>query len=166
MVITAWIRGRQEQWVTIMTIFFSVVGWRKIQQQLSTSRIVREYHDRVQDTVQEARKRFMRPVVQRRKSRAGRAWAVWRRHVCLIGMWRDITRRRAACTVISDFVEWLKSRYGILIDCNNGAEDGPEGAKALENNYNALKSRLRQLGFYVDLSDASNSQVIRPRFPV
>lgn len=68
--------------------------------------------------------------------------------------------------VISDFVEWLKSRYGILIDCNNGAEDGPEGAKALENNYNALKSRLRQLGFYVDLSDASNSQVIRPRFPV
>ena len=68
--------------------------------------------------------------------------------------------------VITDFVEWLKSRYGILIDRNNGAEDSPEGAKALENNYNTLKSRLRQLGFYVDLSDASNSQVIRPRFPV
>jgi hypothetical protein len=67
--------------------------------------------------------------------------------------------------VITDFVEWLKSRYGILIDRNNGAEDSPERSKALENNYTALKSRLRQLGFYVDLSDASNSQVIRPRFP-
>ncbi len=68
--------------------------------------------------------------------------------------------------VITDFVEWLRSRYGLLIDRNNGAESTPEGAKALENNYNALKARLRQLGFYVDLSDASNSQVIRPRFPI
>ncbi len=68
--------------------------------------------------------------------------------------------------IITDFVEWLKKRYGILIDCNRGAEDTPEGAKALENNFNALKSRLRQLGFYTDLSDASNSQVIRPRFTI
>ena len=68
--------------------------------------------------------------------------------------------------VITDFVEWLKKRYGLLIDCNNGAEDTPEGAKALETNFNALKIRLRQLGFYTDLSDASNSQVIRPRFTI
>jgi len=67
---------------------------------------------------------------------------------------------------ITDFVEFLKKRYGLLIDCNNGAEDTPEGAKALENNFNALKTRLRQLGFYTDLSDASNSQVIRPRFTI
>jgi hypothetical protein len=68
--------------------------------------------------------------------------------------------------VITDFVEWLRKRYGLLIDCNKGAEDTPEGAKALENNFNALKIRLRQLGFYTDLSDASNSQVIRPRFTI
>ena len=68
--------------------------------------------------------------------------------------------------VITDFVNWLRNRYGIFIDKNNGAEDSPEKAKALENNYNALKTKLRQLGFYTDLSDASNSQVIRPRYPV
>jgi hypothetical protein len=68
--------------------------------------------------------------------------------------------------VITDFVNWLRNRYGIFIDQNNGAEDSPEKAKALENNYNALKTRLRQLGFYTDLSDAFNSQVIRPRYPV
>jgi len=68
--------------------------------------------------------------------------------------------------VITDFVEWLKKRYGLLIDCNNGAEDTPEGTKAVETNFNALKIRLRQLGFYTDLSDASNSQVIRPRFTI
>ena len=44
--------------------------------------------------------------------------------------------------------------------------DSPETAKALTNNFNALKDRLRQLGFYTDLSDASNSQVIKPRFKV
>ena len=68
--------------------------------------------------------------------------------------------------VIADFVEWLRKRYGLLIDRNSGTEDTPEGAKALENNFNALKIRLRQLGFYTDLSDASNSQVIRPRFTI
>jgi len=67
---------------------------------------------------------------------------------------------------ITDFVEFLKKRYGLLIDCDKGAEETPEGAKALENNFNALKTRLRQLGFYTDLSDASNSQVIRPRFTI
>jgi len=42
----------------------------------------------------------------------------------------------------------------------------PEVARALEANYSALKDRLRQLGFFTDLSDASISQVIRPRFPI
>ena len=39
-------------------------------------------------------------------------------------------------------------------------------ARALEVNYGALKDRLRQLGFFTDLSDASISQVIKPRFPI
>jgi hypothetical protein len=67
---------------------------------------------------------------------------------------------------ISYFTNWLKNRYGIYIDTIPGNADSPEMARALEANYTALKERLRQLGFFTDLSDASNSQVIRPRFPV
>lgn len=68
-------------------------------------------------------------------------------------------------TIIS-FVEWLKNRYGIYINEWPGGSDSPEIARALNNNYEALKNRLRQLGFYTDLSDASNSQVIKPRFKI
>jgi len=66
-------------------------------------------------------------------------------------------------TIVS-FVEWLKKRYGIYINEWPEGSDSPEVAKALNNNFEALKTRLRQLGFYTDLSDASNSQVIKPRF--
>jgi hypothetical protein len=68
---------------------------------------------------------------------------------------------------IRDFVDWLKGRYGLLIDTLGPAV--PESEKtnrALAANFEALKTRLRQLGFFTDLSDASNSQVIMPRFPI
>jgi len=68
-------------------------------------------------------------------------------------------------TIVS-FVEWLKNRYGIYINEWISGSDSPETAKALNNNFLALKERLRQLGFYTDLSDASNSQVIKPRFKI
>lgn len=68
-------------------------------------------------------------------------------------------------TIVS-FVDWLKNRYGIYINEYPYETDSPEIAKALNSNFQALKERLRQLGFYTDLSDASNSQVIRPRFNV
>ena len=67
---------------------------------------------------------------------------------------------------ITDFVKRLANRYGILIDTTRTANDIPEVARGLEANYSALKDRLRQLGFFTDLSDASISQVIRPRFPI
>ena len=67
---------------------------------------------------------------------------------------------------ITDFVAWLRDRYGILIDSTGNAVDSPEVSRGLEANYTALKDRLRQLGFFTDLSDASISQVIRPRFPI
>ncbi len=63
-------------------------------------------------------------------------------------------------------MQWIRTRYGILIDTTGQTIDSPEIARALERNYNALKDRLRQLGFFTDLSDASISQVIRPRFPI
>lgn len=68
-------------------------------------------------------------------------------------------------TIVS-FIEWVKNRYGIYINEWITGSDSPETAKALNNNYLALKERLRQLGFYTDLSDASNSQVIKPRFNI
>lgn len=67
---------------------------------------------------------------------------------------------------ITNFLDWLRNRYGIYIDTLKGGSDSPEVARALEVNYAALKDRLRQLGFFTDLSDASISQVIRPRFPI
>ena len=67
---------------------------------------------------------------------------------------------------VSDFVKRLRDRYGILIDSTGEENDSPEIARALEVNYTFLKDRLRQLGFFTDLSDASISQVIKPRFPV
>ena len=67
---------------------------------------------------------------------------------------------------ITEFVKWLGDRYGILIDTTKITSDSPDVARALEDNYSALKDRLRQLGFFTDLSDASISQVIRPRFPI
>jgi hypothetical protein len=65
---------------------------------------------------------------------------------------------------ITEFVKWLKERYGILIRDFGDDHDSIEIAQALDANFDAMKNRLRQLGFFVDLSDASNSQVIRPRF--
>lgn len=67
---------------------------------------------------------------------------------------------------VAEFVKWLRERYGILIDSTGEQNDSPDVARALEANYNALKDRLRQLGFFTDLSDASISQVIKPRFPI
>ena len=67
---------------------------------------------------------------------------------------------------ITQFVKWLENRYGIHIDTTKTANDSPDVSRALEANYSALKDRLRQLGFFTDLSDASISQVIRPRFPI
>lgn len=67
---------------------------------------------------------------------------------------------------VANFVKWLRERYGILIDTTGEDNDSPDVARALEVNYSALKDRLRQLGFFTDLSDASISQVIKPRFPI
>lgn len=69
---------------------------------------------------------------------------------------------------IQDFVDWLAGRYGLLIDRlgPDAAAESEQVNRALARNYGALKTRLRQLGFFVDLADASNSQVIEPRFAI
>lgn len=70
---------------------------------------------------------------------------------------------------IREFVDWLARRYGLLVDTLSVAGGGTESEhvnRALAKNYEALKTRLRQLGFFTDLADASNSQVIAPRFTI
>lgn len=68
---------------------------------------------------------------------------------------------------IRQFVDWLRGRYGMLIDTlGPTGEDSEQNNRALAANYEALKTRLRQLGFFRDLADASNSQVIEPRFRI
>jgi hypothetical protein len=68
---------------------------------------------------------------------------------------------------IRQFVDWLRGRYGLLIDTlGPGAPEGEETNRALAANFEAMKTRLRQLGFFTDLSDASNSQTIIPRFVI
>jgi len=70
---------------------------------------------------------------------------------------------------IREFMDWLAGRYGLLIDQLSITEHRTETEgvnRALAANYDALKTRLRQLGFFTDLADASNSQVIVPRFEI
>jgi hypothetical protein len=72
--------------------------------------------------------------------------------------------------LFEDFVGWMEARYGFVIA---GMGSGPvrqpetlEEHRAYRENVRALKDRLREIGFYDDLSDAYNAQTIRPRYPI
>jgi len=69
---------------------------------------------------------------------------------------------------ILEFIEFLKNRYGILIDTLSDVDKQKHIwiQAALSENYLALRNRLRMIGFYTDLSDASNVQEIVPRFRI
>jgi hypothetical protein len=64
----------------------------------------------------------------------------------------------------------MESRYGFIIGGSQfGTGKGPvtmEEHQAFRDNVRALKDRLREIGFYDDLSDAYNAQTIRPRYPI
>lgn len=67
--------------------------------------------------------------------------------------------------LIDEFVAWLKERYGFTI-----VPDWPNASikdyEAFNTNMRHLKDRLREIGFYTDLSDAYNAQKIRPRYEI
>jgi len=69
---------------------------------------------------------------------------------------------------IVEFVEFLKSRYGLMIDTltDPAKEHQVWVQQALAENYVSLRNRLRMIGFYTDLSDASSVQEIVPRFRI
>lgn len=70
--------------------------------------------------------------------------------------------------LIEDFLSWMERRYGFVI----APGTTPAGRKpvsldehrAFRENVRAFKDRLREIGFYDDLSDAYNAQTIRPRY--
>lgn len=70
---------------------------------------------------------------------------------------------------INDLIKRLRERYGLIIDGTQ--EERFKDADitthlAFRENVEALKNKLRQIGFYTDLSDASILQKIRPRYNV
>jgi hypothetical protein len=68
----------------------------------------------------------------------------------------------------TELLEQLRTRYGIHIDRLPPAMGEPSVADhaALRENVEAMKIRLRELGFYRDLSDASATQFVSPRYTV
>lgn len=67
--------------------------------------------------------------------------------------------------LIDDFVAWLRERYGLVI-MPSWPDATIEDNKAFNGNLSNLKRRLREIGFYTDLSDAYNTQTIRPHYPI
>lgn len=67
--------------------------------------------------------------------------------------------------LVDDFVQWIEARYGFVISAGTRAATLDEH-RAYRDNVRSLKDRLREIGFYDDLSDAYNVQTIRPRYPI
>jgi hypothetical protein len=72
---------------------------------------------------------------------------------------------RARPILVDDFVQWLRSRYGLTLS-PHWPDATIQDYAGFNTNLGDLKQRLREIGFYTDLSDAYNAQVIRPRYSV
>jgi hypothetical protein len=77
---------------------------------------------------------------------------------------------RTAELRVDEFLTILRERYGLYID-RLPTSDGFGRASitdhaALRANLSAFVDRLREIGFYADLSDAYLSQTITPRYVV
>lgn len=71
---------------------------------------------------------------------------------------------------IDDLLSFLRERYGLYIDQLPPAEgfSAPtiDERKALRSNVQAFTGRLREIGFYRDLSDAYVTQTVVPRYTI
>lgn len=82
---------------------------------------------------------------------------------------------RSEPMLISDLLFWLRRRYGIAIGAAQVLNPpglspvdlkSPANLKALRENEERFKDRLREIGFYTDLSDACNAQRVLPRYRI
>ena len=71
---------------------------------------------------------------------------------------------------IDDLLSFLRERYGLYIDQLPPGEgfSAPtiDERKALRSNVQAFTGRLREIGFYRDLSDAYVTQTVVPRYTI
>ena len=68
---------------------------------------------------------------------------------------------------IEELIAKMRTRYGIIIDGTNEerfVNTDVQTHLAFKENKEAFKNKLRQIGFYNDLSDAYILQKIRPRY--
>lgn len=68
---------------------------------------------------------------------------------------------------VTELMDALRVRYGLIVDGTKEARfasAGVEAHLAFRANVAAFKDRLRQIGFYTDLSDAGTLQKVRPRY--
>lgn len=70
--------------------------------------------------------------------------------------------------LIDDFVRLIEHRYGFVLSGTLDPAIPPTLAEhaAFRTNIQQLKTQLREIGFFDDLSDAFNAQTIRPRYPI
>jgi hypothetical protein len=73
---------------------------------------------------------------------------------------------RVRTVIIDEFVDSLRERYGFDIYAPAHSHVPPEQHEAWRENLVAFRERLHEIGFFVDLSDAYNSQTLRPRYEV
>lgn len=70
---------------------------------------------------------------------------------------------------IDELISKLRERYGIIINGINETRFSNSNVQthlAFKENVEAFKNKLRQIGFYTDLSDANILQKIRPRYKI
>jgi hypothetical protein len=71
---------------------------------------------------------------------------------------------------VDQLLEFLRERYGICIDqlptTDQFCDESIDVSKALRANMNGFKRRLREIGFYKDLSDAYVTQTVSPRYVI
>jgi hypothetical protein len=71
---------------------------------------------------------------------------------------------------IDDLLTFLRQRYGLYIDCLPPGDGFGKASitdlQALRLNKEAFKMRLREIGFFQDLSDAYITQTITPRYTI
>ncbi|MBF0155490.1 MAG: hypothetical protein HQL64_17280, partial [Magnetococcales bacterium] len=72
---------------------------------------------------------------------------------------------------VDDLLAFLRGRYGLYLDRFPEAKKAGEGTSILERralrlNLETFKTRLREIGFFEDLSDAYVTQKISPRYTI
>lgn len=72
---------------------------------------------------------------------------------------------RSRSILVDDLLFWLQQRYGLTL-MPHWPTATIQDYEAFNNNLRILKRRLREIGFYTDLSDAYNAQIIRPRYEI